>query len=64
MQKIYKKLKNKCENDCYLQTYERQKEKETGVFSLKSEVSILKQDNTALKLALPPSRLIKSFRAI
>lgn len=64
MQKTYKKLKNKCENDCYLQTYERQKEKETGVFSLKSEVSILKQDNTALKLIVGDDFFFIGFRAI
>lgn len=33
MQKNYKKQINKCENDCYLPTYERQKEKRPSVSS-------------------------------
>lgn len=52
MQKIYKKQINKYENRLLLPTCERQKEKETEcLFSLKSEVSVLKLDNTALKPA-------------
>lgn len=65
MQKNYKKQINKCENDCYLPTCERQKEKETEcLFSLKSEVSVLKLDNTALKLNYTFSLPFKGFRAI
>lgn len=65
MQKIYKKQINKYENRLLLPTCERQKEKETEcLFSLKSEVSVLKLDNTALKLASSKAPSASRFRAI
>lgn len=50
MQKIYKKQINKYENRLLLSTCERKRDQAS--FPLKSEVFVLKLDNTALKLFL------------